>query len=128
MTPNSELTKSIRNLKTYTSICQSQLDEQVACFVLQNATETIERNNTIVRTNIKLFDAFVEERDWLSWHKPTAGIMGLVHSQRPLPLLLEDWFEKDVLVLPGHLFGIDGDYFRVGFGKVEFPEALAKIS
>ena len=127
MTRNTALTESIRNLKTYNSICQSQLDEQVACFVLHNAKALIEKNNAIVHGNIELFDAFVRERDWLSWHRPGAGILGLVNSERPLQALLQEWFEKDVLVLPGHLFGIDGDYFRVGFGKVDFPEALAKI-
>ena len=94
---------------------------------MHNAKALIEKNNAIVSANIELFDAFVQERDWLSWHKPGAGILGLVHSERPLQALLQEWFEKDVLVLPGHLFGIDGDYFRVGFGKVDFPEALAKI-
>jgi len=51
-----------------------------------------------------------------------------VHSATALQPLLQDWFEKDVLVLPGNLFGIDGNYFRVGFGKVEFSDALARIS
>lgn len=130
MSRNTALTESIRTLKTYNSICQSQLDEQVACFVLQKAkAETIiEKNNGIVRTNIELFDGFVEDRDWLRWHKPRAGILGLVHSEKPLEAVLQDWFEKDVLVLPGHLFGIEGDYFRVGFGKANFSEALARIS
>ncbi len=127
MTRNTALTESIRNLKTYNSICQSQLDEQVACVVLNNAKALIEKNNAIVHANIELFDAFVQERDWLSWHKPGAGLLGLVHSERPLQALLQEWFEKDVLVLPGQLFGIDGDYFRVGFGKVDFPQALANI-
>ena len=46
----------------------------------------------------------------------------------PVIPLLDSWFEKDVLVLPGELFGIEGDYFRVGFGKKDFPEALACIA
>jgi len=128
MTQNAHLTASIRNLKTYNSICQSQLDEQVACFVLQKADEIIARNNAIVRVNIELFDSFVTASENLRWHKPNAGIMGLVHSATALQPLLQDWFEKDVLVLPGNLFGIDGNYFRVGFGKVEFSDALARIS
>jgi len=32
-----------------------------------------------------------------------------VHSATALQPLLQDWFEKDVLVLPGNLFGIDGN-------------------
>jgi hypothetical protein len=55
-------------------------------------------------------------------------MLGLVHSSEPLKPLLDSWFEKDVLVLPGELFRIEGDYFRVGFGKKEFSEALACIS
>ena len=128
MTGDEELSKSIRNLKTYNSICQSQLDEQVACFVMQKADAIIKANNEIVRDNIELFDGFVTKSDFLSWHKPEAGMLGLVHSSVPLKPLLESWFEKDVLVLPGELFGIEGDYFRVGFGKTDFSEALACIS
>lgn len=128
MTRCEALSKSIRDLKTYNSICQSQLDEQVACFVMQKADAIIKRNNAIVRENIELFDGFVAKNDFLSWHKPEAGMLGLVHSSEPLQPLLESWFEKDVLVLPGELFGIEGNYFRVGFGKKNFPEALACIA
>jgi aspartate/methionine/tyrosine aminotransferase len=127
MTRNEKLSKSIRDLKTYNSICQSQLDEQVACFVMQKADAIIKRNNEIVRGNIELFAGCVAGNDSLSWHRPEAGMLGLVHSSEPLKPLLDSWFEKDVLALPGELFGIEGDYFRVGFGKTDFSEALARI-
>ena len=128
ITRNEELSKLIRYLKTYNSICQSQLDEQVACFVMQKADALIKRNNEIVRENIELFDAFVANNDSLSWHRPEAGMLGLVHSSEPLKPLLDSWFEKGVLVLPGELFNIEGNYFRVGFGKKEFSQALACIA
>jgi aspartate/methionine/tyrosine aminotransferase len=128
MSKNEELTESIRHLKTYNSICQSQLDEQVACFVMQKADLIIKRNNEIVCKNVELFDDFIAVSDFLSWHKPKAGLLGLVRSNKPLKNLLEAWFEKDVLVLPGELFGIEGNYFRVGLGKKDFSEALARIS
>lgn len=128
MTRNTGLTAAIRNLKTYNSICQSQLDEQVACFVLNDADEIIRRNNAVVRSNVALFDEFIKSHKTFRWHRPDAGILGLVHSSEPIEPILQDWFAKDVMVLPGELFGIDGDYFRVGFGKVDFAEALARIA
>ena len=128
MSKDMALTESIRHLKTYNSICQSQLDEQVACFVMQKADEIIKCNNEIVRENIELFDSFIMNSDIFSWHKPQAGMLGLVHSNKPLKPLLDAWLEKDVLVLPGELFGIEGNYFRVGFGKKDFSEALLQIS
>ncbi len=128
MTDDVALTMSIRNLKTYNSICQSQLDEQVACFVLQKAEAIISRNNVIVRANVEAFDAFVASRKFLRWLRPTAGIVGLVHSDEPIERLLKRWFAQDVMALPGELFGINGDYFRVGFGKANFSEALAQIA
>lgn len=127
MTRNEKLTQSIRNLKTYNSICQSQLDEQVACFVLEKAVAVIERNNIIVRENVELMDDFIADHDSLSWHTPRAGIVGLVHANTPIKPLLKTWFERDVLVLPGELFGIGGNYFRVGMGKTDFAEALARL-
>lgn len=128
MTRDVALTTSIRNLKTYNSICQSQLDEQVALFVLRKAQVIISRNNAIVRANVKLFDDFVTNHASLGWLRPDAGILGLVHSSEPIQPLLQRWFEQDVLALPGELFGIAGDYFRVGFGKADFAEALARIA
>lgn len=128
MTRNTALTTAIRNLKTYNSICQSQLDEQVACYVLDEADRIIQRNNAIVRGNVALFDEFISSHKKFHWHRPQAGILGLVHSSEPIEPILQDWFEKDVMALPGELFGIDGDYFRVGFGKVDFAEALARIA
>ena len=95
---------------------------------MQKADEIIKHNNKVVFENIELFDDFVATNDLLSWHKPKAGILGLVHTTMPVIPLLDSWFEKDVLVLPGELFGIEGDYFRVGFGKKDFPEALACIA
>jgi len=127
MTRNLALTTAIRNLKTYNSICQSQLDEQVACFVLQKADVIISRNNAIVRANVEAFDAFVARHEFLRWLRPSAGIVGLVHSDEPIEQLLKQWFARDVMALPGELFGIQGDYFRVGFGKADFAEALACI-
>lgn len=128
MTRDEKLTESIRDLKTYNSICQSQLDEQVAVFVMQKAEALIKGNNAIVCENIELFAEFIANNNSLSWHRPEAGMLGLVHSSAPLGPLLSSWFEKDVLALPGDLFGIEGDYFRVGFGKKDFPLALAAIS
>lgn len=128
MTRNLALTTSIRNLKTYNSICQSQLDEQVACFVLQKAEAIIRKNNSIVRANVEAFDGFVANHEFLRWLRPTAGIVGLVHSSEPIEQLLKRWFARDVMALPGEIFGIAGDYFRVGFGKADFAEALVRIA
>ena len=122
------LTEKVRTLKTYNSICQSQLDEQVAYFVMRKARKIIKKNNDLVRSNLMLFDHFIAGSNTLSWHRPSAGILGLVQSSQPIHPMLKNWFEKDVLALPGDLFGIEGDYIRVGFGKKDFAEALALIS
>jgi len=128
MTRHAALTATIRNMKTYNSICQSQLDEQVACFVLNKAASIISRNNAIVQANVTLFDAFVASHKQFSWHKPEAGIVALVRSSAAIAPILQRWFEQDVLALPGHVFGIEGDYFRVGFGKQDFSAALARLT
>lgn len=124
---DSFLTRSIRHLKTYNSICQSQLDEQVACFAMQKADSIIKRNNAVVRDNVELFAEFIASNDSLSWHQPKAGMLGLVHSSEPIKPILNSWLENDVLALPGEVFGIEGNYFRVGFGKKDFHEALSRL-
>jgi hypothetical protein len=54
-------------------------------------------------------------------------MLGLVHSSEPIKPILNSWLENDVLALPGEVFGIEGNYFRVGFGKKDFHEALSRL-
>ena len=49
MTRDEKLSTSIRDLKTYNSICQSQLDEKVAFFVMQKAKALIKSNYRYTR-------------------------------------------------------------------------------
>ena len=49
--------------------------------------------------------------------------------QQLLDYFIATWEQYEALfILPGELFGIEGDYFRVGFGKADLSEALARIS
>ncbi|WDE11347.1 aminotransferase class I/II-fold pyridoxal phosphate-dependent enzyme [Thalassomonas haliotis] len=129
LSPDKSLLAQLLSVKAYGSICTSAVDEQLALMALRNSDNILAQNNRIISDNIKHFQRFVDSNAGLfSWRPPQAGIMTLVksHLQRPI----KDWGPElarkhKVLVLPGYLFGQAGEYFRLGLGQQDFPEALS---
>ncbi len=83
-----------------------------------------------VADNLALLDPFfARNADRFSWVRPRASSVGF-------PKLLagdvDDFaarlIEREgVLILPASRFGYPGNYFRLGFGRRDMPEALAKL-
>lgn len=89
-------------------------------------------NNRQIKQNIRLFREFIKKHQGaFEWIEPQAGILTLVKSNLDIPIrqLAEQLaFDKQLLMLPGELFGIEGEYFRLGLGRANFAEALDKFS
>ena len=128
---NEMILRDMLTVKCYGSICASALDEYLARIAIENFTKISHRNNAIIRRNIDVFEDFLGDIGPLfAWHRPRGGIMTLVKSSLKMPLHLfsRSLAKSDgILMLPGDLFGIDGDYFRLGLGRKNLPEALKKI-
>jgi aspartate/methionine/tyrosine aminotransferase len=46
----------------------------------------------------------------------------------PIERFVEDLVrETGVLLMPGTVFGDTGNHFRIGFGRTNMPEALARM-
>jgi len=118
--------------KAYGSICTSAVDEQLATLALRNFKPIIERNNQIILQNIEHFQEFVTENsELISWVPPRAGIMSVARINTAM--LIEQWcyqFAKrhQSLLLPATLFGINGQYVRVGLGQRHFNKQLAPFA
>jgi aspartate/methionine/tyrosine aminotransferase len=73
---------------------------------------------------------FSEWEGFFKWQKPKAGPLTFVKmliesdSNSFINRLLES---KKVLLLPGEIYDRPG-FFRMGFGRKNFPEALEKFS
>jgi len=129
-TQNKDIYGRMAALKDYTTICNSAPSEFLAELALRHREKLVARNMGIITRNLTLLDQFFSRHDnRFAWHRPTAGAIGFPR------LIGEDVndFCKDlvedagVLLLPGTLYDDPGNHFRIGFGRQNFPDALARL-
>lgn len=114
-------------LKDYTTICNSAPSEFLAELALRHRATLARRNLEIITRNVKLLDAFFEERaDMFEWIRPNAGPIAFPKLKRGdvAEFCHELVTRAGVLLLPGTLFEDEGNHFRIGFGRKNMPEAL----
>ena len=118
--------------KDYTTICSSAPAEILGIVALRARDAVLARTHAIVGANLPRLDAFFAARpDRFSWVRPRAGSIGFPRLSAPgvrIDAFAAELVEAEgVLLLPGSRFGHPGDHFRVGFGRVDLPEALAGL-
>ena len=130
-TRDRELLARCAAFKDYTTICSSAPAEILALIGLRARDTVLARSRTIIDANLGLLDEFFARRsDRFRWVRPRGGSIGF-------PRLLDDESIDDlaarfveaegVLLLPGSQFGHRGNNFRIGFGREDLPEALARL-
>jgi len=125
-----ELLGKIAALKDYTSICASAPSEFLAEVALRQRQALIRRSLATIESNLALLDAFfARQAGRLRWARPGAGPVGF-------PQLIGEDIDTfcdrlvktaGVLLLPGSVFDDPGNHFRLGFGRKNMPEALARL-
>ena len=131
ITPDRTLLQNLMAIKAVHSICCSKTDEKLAMLALQNSQEILISNNQLILDNIALFSALVARHpEKLSWHKPQAGILALVEVKNIDSII--SWSRKlgkesGILALPSELFGLSGNYFRLGLGQKSLVNTLEKF-
>jgi len=129
---NEALLDRLLAFKTQGSICTSIVDEQLASLALRYHDKIVERNNQIIHSNYNAFQQFVTEyAEFISWCPPQAGILSVAHIKTNAPI--ETWSFQlakhfQVLVLPACLFGLEGNYVRIGLGQLDFEPQLKKLA
>ena len=114
--------------KHYLTICNAAPSEVLATIALR-ARDVIEaRNRRISIGNLAILDEFFDRwRGVFEWSRPQAGTIAfprLVSDMRIDTFAEQLATTASVLVLPGTVFGHDGNHFRLGFGRRDMPEAL----
>jgi aspartate/methionine/tyrosine aminotransferase len=131
-TRDRELLDRCARFKDYTTICSAAPSEILALIGLRARDTVLARSNTIVATNLERLDAFFEAwGDRFAWVRPRAGSVGFPRLTVP-GVTIDDWAAglveaEGVLLLPGSQFGFGGNHFRLGFGRTDLPEALARL-
>ncbi len=118
-------------LKDYTTICSAAPSEILALMGLRAREAVLARSRAIVAENLVRFDSFIAASNGrFTWVRPRGGSIGFPRlvADDAIDAFAEDLVEAEgVLLVPGSVFGHPGNHFRVGFGREDFPEALAGL-
>ncbi len=129
-TRNAVAIERMAALKDYTTICNSAPSEFLAELALRHRQELAARNVGIMRHNLAVLDElFRRHADRLAWQRPQAGPIGFPRLiGEPVEPFCEALVrESGVLLLPGTVFGDRENHFRIGFGRRNMPEAVARL-
>ena len=122
----------VAGFKDYTTICSSGPSEILAIIALRARDRVLARSRGIVLDNVaRLDDFFARWPDAFEWVRPRGGSIGYPRLTVP-GIDVDDWAAQlveaeGVLLLPGSQFGDPGNHFRIGFGRDDLPEALARL-
>lgn len=130
-TRDRELLARLAAFKDYTTICNSAPAEVLALIALRARDRVLARNRAIVAANLPILDEFfARSAGTFEWVRPRGGSVGFPRLVADVPI---DRFADDlvretgVLILPGTVFADAGNHFRIGFGRANMPEALARL-
>ncbi|MCZ7572476.1 MAG: aminotransferase class I/II-fold pyridoxal phosphate-dependent enzyme [Ardenticatenaceae bacterium] len=130
-TRDGDLLRRAAAFKDYTSICNSAPSEILALIALRAREAVLARSLGIIERNLAHLDRFFAA--WagtFEWVRPRAGSIGFPRLRAGLPVerFATDLVEQEgVLLLPGTLYDHPGNHFRIGFGRSNLPEALARL-
>jgi aspartate/methionine/tyrosine aminotransferase len=138
VTGDAELRRRAIAVKDYTTLCAAGPSEVLATVALRVHEALIERTRTRCRANFEALEDFLAARpDLIAWRRPAATTISVARIATPLlarhggdpERVLAHWRKRaGVLVVPGPAFGCASDRFRLGFGRADFPEALAALA
>ncbi len=129
-TQNADVYGRMAALKDYTTICNSAPSEFLAELALRHREKLVARNLAIITGNLALLDKFFANHpDRFAWQRPQAGSIGFPRLiGEDINDFCKDLVEKTgVLLLPGTLYEDQGNHFRIGFGRKNFPDALTRF-
>ncbi len=130
------LAKATR-LKQMDSLCLAGPSELLADIALGAREHMLARNRAIAEANLQTVGRFIAAHPGLlSWHRPEGGVVGFAryHGADGVEAFATRMArEAGVLVLPSSVWhsalaALPIDRFRLGFGRLGCPEALAVLS
>jgi aspartate/methionine/tyrosine aminotransferase len=122
-------------LKDYTTICSAAPSEVLALIGLRACDRVLERSRAIVAANLPVLDDFFARRaDTFAWVRPRGSSTGFPRlvPGGPAGSSAEAFAGRlveatGVLLLPSTAFGSGDSHFRIGLGRTDVPEAIAKV-
>lgn len=128
---DTEVFRRIAAYKDYTTICNSAPSEVLALIALRAKEALLKQSRRIVGDNLAAADAFFARHPHrFSWARPRAGSVAfpkLLGDERVAAFTERLRAAEGVLLLPGDVYDHPGNHFRLGLGRSNFGEALAKL-
>lgn len=126
-----QVLKSLGSYKLYTSICNSAPSEILALMALRAKQKILQRNRGVILANLSLLDAFMQRNQkHLAWVRPQSGSVAVVKllSNVSVEVFVEELVQKEgILIMPGSVLDLPGNFFRIGFGKKSLPAILERF-
>lgn len=129
-TRDAALRGRLASLRDYTTICSAAPSEILALIGLRNRDRVVARALDIIRPNLALVaDFMTRHEDRFDWVRPCAGSVCFPRLiDRDVDRFAAELVEREgVLLLPASQFGYAGGHFRLGYGRADMPEALARF-
>ncbi|MBD3305913.1 aminotransferase class I/II-fold pyridoxal phosphate-dependent enzyme [candidate division KSB3 bacterium] len=130
-TKSQEILQPMAELKDYTTICTSAPSEFLATLALRHHVQLAQRNRDIVRGNLALLQRFfMTYQQLFEWIPPKAGPIAFprLKIERDSEAFCLDLAQKEgVLLLPGNYYDFGNRHFRIGFGRKNMLQALARF-
>ena len=117
--------------KDYTTICHSAPSEVLGLMAVRAQAQILQRNLDLIGANLALAEVFFARHTALfGWPPPLAGSISFPEWRGPgtVEAFCEGVLERQgVLLVPGAIFDVPGRRFRLGLGRRNFPEGLARL-
>jgi aspartate/methionine/tyrosine aminotransferase len=130
-TRNAGVMEHYQTFRDYTTICNSAPAEVLGLIGLRSKEQILERNLKIIQKNITAAEQFFSTYpDLFTWMPPQAGSTAFprwLGSPRSDEFCESTVEKKGVMIVPGSMFDYPGGHFRVGLGRRNFTEALARV-
>jgi aspartate/methionine/tyrosine aminotransferase len=117
-------------------ICNSIIDEEIACQALSRKNQILPPILEKNRSAFEMVKAWIQNQDIFEWVQPSGGVVCFPRIKPASGVNIEAFYhilnEKyKTFVGPGHWFGMERNYMRVGFGwpnANELEEGLQYLS
>jgi aspartate/methionine/tyrosine aminotransferase len=127
---NPTLLARLAEFKDYLTICNSAPSEYLGRIAVRHSSELFERTRRRLVGNLGLLETFFLRQERLfRWLRPRAGTTTFPEFRDGSALEFCDRLveETGIMLVPGGLFDVEGEFLRFGYGRADFPEALAKL-
>ncbi len=130
-TKDAEVYQKMQHFKDYVTICGSAPSEFLAKVAMSHFDVIMKRNRDLIQSNLHILRNFMNSnKDVFQWVEPKAGNIAFIR------LLLDmdvDTFcdqlreQENVLLLPASTYEYGQNHFRIGFGRKNFEDGLARL-